>query len=98
LASQVGQQLLGQWRASLPEKAPNYFVLNLFDQDMDAFRSWLDTHDAEVPGFYPVVRARLTEVNGQPVREAVTKEDEDDQGQRALNRDLSLTQADTLPE
>lgn len=99
LATQVGQQLLGQWRASLPEKAPNYFVLNLFDQDLPAFKQWLADHDADAPGVYPVVRGRLTEINGEPVRTAVTKEeDQDDQGQRALNRDLSLTESDQLPD
>ncbi|WP_194296690.1 ABC transporter permease [Alloalcanivorax profundimaris] len=99
LATQVGQQLLADWRDRLPEQAPNYFVLNLFDEDLDAFRAWLDDHGARVPGYYPVVRGRLTEVNGEPVREAVTKEeDEDDEGQRALNRDLSLTEAERLPE
>lgn len=99
LATQVGQQLLADWRDRLPENAPNYFVLNLFDQDLDAFRDWLDRHDARVPGYYPVVRGRLTRINDEPVREAVTKEeDDDDQGQRALNRDLSLTEAETLPD
>ncbi|WP_101675652.1 ABC transporter permease [Alloalcanivorax mobilis] len=99
LATQVGQQLLGQWRATLPEKAPNYFVLNLFDQDLPGFKQWLRDHDADAPAVYPVVRARLTEINGEPVREAVTKErDEDDRGRRALNRDLSLTESARLPD
>lgn len=98
MSSHVGQQLLSQWRATLPEKAPNYFVLNLFEPDLPAFRQWLDRHGAETPQLYPVVRGRLVEVNGQPVREAVTKESDDrEQGERALNRDLSLTEGDTLP-
>lgn len=98
LASQVGLQLLGQWRATLPERAPNYFVLNLFDPDLPAFKQWLAEHGADAPGVYPVVRGRLTEINGVPVRAAVTKEsDENDQGQRALNRDLSLTETQRLP-
>ncbi|GAA5118542.1 ABC transporter permease [Alloalcanivorax gelatiniphagus] len=99
LATQVGQQLLADWRDRLPDDAPNYFVLNLFDQDLDDFRAWLDRHHARVPGFYPVVRGRLTAINGEPVRRAVTKEEQqEDQGQRALNRDLSLTEAERLPD
>jgi putative ABC transport system permease protein len=35
-------------------------------------------------------------LNGEPVREAVTKEQ--DRGTRALNRDLSLTESDSLPD
>ncbi|BAP14300.1 MAG: ABC transporter permease [Alcanivorax borkumensis] len=96
LSVQTGRELLGDWRATLPEQAPNYFVINLFDQDIDDFKNWLTDHNSEAQPLYPVVRARLTEINDQPVRDAVTKEQ--DRAERALNRDLSLTQAARLPE
>ncbi|MCG8393807.1 MAG: hypothetical protein MI745_12055 [Pseudomonadales bacterium] len=96
LSIQTGRQLLDDWQSTLPENAPNYFIINLFDQDLDGFNHWLDEHDSESRPLYPVVRARLTAINGEPVREAVTKEE--DRGDRALNRDLSLTEADTLPD
>ncbi|EUC70539.1 ABC transporter permease [Alcanivorax sp. 97CO-5] len=96
LSVQTGRELLGDWRATLPEQAPNYFVINLFDQDIDDFKNWLTDHNSEAQPLYPVVRARLTGINDQPVRDAVTKEQ--DRAERALNRDLSLTQAARLPE
>ncbi len=96
LSVQTGRELLGDWRATLPEQAPNYFVINLFDQDIDDFKNWLTDHNSAAQPLYPVVRARLTGINDQPVRDAVTKEQ--DRAERALNRDLSLTQAARLPE
>ena len=96
LSVQTGRELLGDWRATLPEQAPNYFVINLFDQDLDAFNDWLAAHNSESQPLYPVVRARLTAINDEPVRSAVTKEE--DRAERALNRDLSLTEADALPD
>ena len=96
LSVQTGRELLGDWRATLPEQAPNYFVINLFDQDLDDFKNWLTDHNSESQPLYPVVRARLTGINDEPVRDAVTKEQ--DRAERALNRDLSLTEAAHLPE
>lgn len=96
MSIQTGRQLLADWRSTLPENAPNYFVINLFDQDLDPFSDWLEQRQSDSQPLYPVVRARLTSINGEPVREAVTKEE--DRAERALNRDLSLTEADTLPD
>lgn len=96
MSMQAGRQLLSQWQGSLPDKAPNFFVINLFDDDREHFNQWLADHDSEVQPLYPVVRARLTAINDQSVREAVTKEE--DRAERALNRDLSLTESNMLPD
>lgn len=96
LAGQTGSQLLNDWRTRLPSKAPNHFVLNLFERDMPTFEQWLDGHDAIAQPLYPVVRGRLSRINGVPVKEAITKEKKS--GQRHLNRDLVLTEANLLPD
>ncbi len=95
LAGQTGSELLKDWRTRLPSQAPNHFVLNLFDRDMPVFEQWLKQHEALAQPLYPVVRGRLSTINGVPVREAVTKEKKS--SQRHLNRDLILTEASTLP-
>ena len=95
LAGHTGSGLLDNWRTTLPEKAPNHFVLNLYDQDLPTYRQWLSDHQARSQALYPVVRGRLTEINGKPVREAVSKENK--AGNRHLNRDLVLTEANDLP-
>ncbi|MBO6850843.1 MAG: FtsX-like permease family protein, partial [Marinobacter sp.] len=43
---------------------------------------------------YPMVRGRFTELNGDPVKEAVTK----DERVGALNRELNLTWMESLPD
>jgi putative ABC transport system permease protein len=96
LAGQTGSQLLNDWRTRLPAKAPNHFVLNLFEGDMPAFEQWLAQHDAINQPLYPVVRGRLSRINDVPVKEAITKEKTS--GHRHLNRDLVLTEANSLPD
>lgn len=95
VAGLSGSGLLADWRNKLPDDAPNHFIINLFDQDRDILRAWQDRHGARAEPLYPIVRGRLTGINDQPVREAVTKEN--DRAERALNRDLALTEGDTLP-
>ena len=81
-------ELLDTWSAQLPEDTPNHFALNILPAEEQAFRAKLDEIGATPAPLYPVTPGRLTEVNGQPVRELVTK---DTQADRAINRDLSLT-------
>jgi len=95
LSGLVGTRLLDDWRTRLPERAPNHFVLNLFDADRDIYRAWLDAEQAEGQPLYAMVRGRLTGINGVPMRDAVTKENT--RRERALNRDLALTEAELLP-
>ena len=96
LAGQTGSQLLNDWRSRLPPKAPNHFVLNLFEGDMPVFKQWLGHHDAIAQPIYPVVRGRLSRINDVPVKEAITKEKTS--GHRHLNRDLVLTETNLLPD
>lgn len=95
LSGLVGTRLLADWRAKLPARAPNHFVLNLFAEDLDPYRAWLAAQGGSGAPLYPVVRGRLVGIDGEPVRAAVTKEGGEEI--RALNRDLSLTEATGLP-
>lgn len=88
-------ELLDNWQAQLPENSPNHFALNVLPADKDAFATRLAELSAEAPTLYPVVPGRLIEINGEPVRSAVSKEQRSD---NALRRDLSLTWSTELPE
>ena len=81
-------ELLDTWQAQLPEDAPNHFALNILPAEEQAFRQALDDIGARTAPLYPVTPGRLTTINGEAVREHVTK---DSPGERAINRDLSLT-------
>ncbi|MFN3713387.1 MAG: ABC transporter permease [Alcanivoracaceae bacterium] len=96
LAGQSGTGLLSEWQRKLPPQAPNHFVINLFEEDQPLLADWQQRHGARAEPLYPIVRGRLTLINDIPVRDAVTKEN--DRAERALTRDLSLTEEQQLPE
>lgn len=87
-------ELLDTWQDQLPENAPNYFVLNVLPADKDAFDQRIQALSPHAAPLYPVIPGRLTRINGQPASEHAT---EDSQGERALQRDLSLTWSAELP-
>ncbi|WP_309674570.1 ABC transporter permease [Pseudomonas sp.] len=87
-------ELLDTWQNQLPKNAPNYFALNILPADKQAFTDRLIELSAQSAPLYPVVPGRLISVNGEPVQEIVSK---DTAGDRAIQRDLSLTWAADLP-
>ncbi|MFD2190642.1 ABC transporter permease [Pistricoccus aurantiacus] len=91
----VRGDLLTTWQNQLPEDTPNYFAINIQPQEREPF---IDTLEGEVSlrtALYPMVRGRITAINGQPPKQAVP---EGAQGNNALNRELNLTWQEELPE
>ncbi|WP_394558407.1 ABC transporter permease [Aquipseudomonas alcaligenes] len=88
-------ELLDTWQNQLPENAPNHFALNVLPDEREAFAASLAQLSAHPAPLYPIVAGRLTMINGEPVRDIVSK---DSRGERAVQRDLSLTWAADLPE
>ncbi|NQD96262.1 ABC transporter permease, partial [Pseudomonas sp. CrR25] len=80
-------ELLDTWQEQLPEQAPNHFALNVLPAEKDAFAARLAELSPHPAPLYPVVPGRLVMINGEPVRQIVSK---DSQGERAVRRDLSL--------
>lgn len=95
LSHTIRTDLLDDWRKQLPDLAPNYFVLNLFPQQLDSFKQFLEQQNITKTQIYPVVRGRLVMINDIAVQQIVSK---DSQGERATHRDLSLTRAKDLPK
>jgi putative ABC transport system permease protein len=90
----VRTSLLDDWQAQLPDNAPNHFLINIAPDAVDDVEAFWAERDAPLEALYPMVRGRLTELNGQPVLEAVSK----DERIGALNRELNLTWMAELPE
>ncbi|MEB3902099.1 ABC transporter permease [Pseudomonas putida] len=88
-------ELLDTWQAQLPKDAPNHFALNILPGEREPFAQRLQAINASSAPLYPVIPGRLTQINGQPVRQLVSKESA---GERAVQRDLSLTWAAELPQ
>ncbi|WP_430461271.1 ABC transporter permease [Thalassolituus sp. LLYu03] len=83
--------LLADWQASLPEKAPNVFALGIQDDERDAFRQSLQAAGLQHEKLYPMVPGRLLSINGESVQTLKVADDP------AINRDLALTSDAELP-
>lgn len=88
LSFSVKNDLLKDWQQQLPSNAPNHFALNIFANQLTSFQDDLKQNSNSTSHFYPVVSGRLIQINGEKVQQHVTK---DSQGERAIERDLSLT-------
>ena len=65
LLSLVRNDLLDAWRATVPADAPNHFLFNIQSDAVDGVRAFLEERGLERSKFYPMVRARLTAINGR---------------------------------
>lgn len=95
LVALLRAELLDTWQAQLPKDAPNHFALNILPDERQPFAERLAQINATAAPLYPVIPGRLTHINEQPVRQLVSK---DSTGERAIQRDLSLTWAAELPQ
>ncbi|MGS2744150.1 ABC transporter permease [Halomonas sp. LS-001] len=91
----VRGDLLTTWQAQLPENTPNYFAINIQPPERDPFEDAIAPHVAEQSTLYPMVRGRMTQINGMAAQEAVNPEA---RGDNALRRELNLTWQAEIPE
>lgn len=84
----VHDDLYEDWRNSLPEDVPNYFFVNIPPADREAFERYLAESGGERSRMLPMIRARLTHVNGRPVEQLRFASDD---AERFANRDQNIT-------
>jgi len=89
LLTLVRSGLLEQWRATLPEDAPNRFLINIQPQEADGVRDFL-AERFDGGELVPLIRARITAINGQPVAEI---EFASPRAQRFIDRESNLSTA-----
>ncbi len=95
LIQTLRDDLVSSWQSKVPENAPNFFAINLFAADRPAFLAELRDKNISHSPLYPIVRGRLSAINGEPAREYASKEKVS--RDNSLNRDLSLTWSAELP-
>ena len=88
LLSTVRTDLMENWRQSLPENAPNQFLINIQPHEVDGMREFFAQNGLDAPTFVPLVRARMTTINGDDVTQMTF---EDPQGERWARRDANLS-------
>ena len=67
LLSVVRSDLIDAWERQIPADAPNIFAINIQPQQVDGMRAFLAEAGIDNAGFYPMVRARWTEMDDAPV-------------------------------
>lgn len=84
----VRNQIISSWQDTLSTRAPNYFAFNIAPADVQTLRQLLTRNRVVVEGIYPMIRGRLTSLNGRPIMQAVPPSALNN---NALHRDLNLS-------
>ena len=92
LLALVRDDLLREWKASLPADAPNYFMINIRPDEGDAVRAFFAERGIGGTELVPMVRARLAAVNGVPVEQMTFTSD---RAEGFVERESNLTWAAT---
>ncbi|MFC1749592.1 ABC transporter permease [Pseudomonadota bacterium] len=95
LLAVVRTDLLSAWEDRLPLDAPNRFLINIQPDQIEDMKLFFKEKEVEVPTFYPMVRARLTEING---KEVILQDFQTERGRRLARREFNVSWAADLPE
>ncbi len=90
LLAVVRTDLLEDWRASLPDNVPNHFLINIRPDEQQAVQDFFVSRGVEKPKLFPMIRARLTSINGRPTSELSL---ESGRAQNFAEREQNLTWA-----
>jgi putative ABC transport system permease protein len=93
LLAVVRNDLLNDWKRSLPEDTPNFFFINIPPDEHQQFTAFLEERGALHARARPMVRARMTRINGTPIDDIkfTTR-----RGREFANRDQNITWAEVL--
>lgn len=90
----VRNDLLEGWQASLPEQAPNHFLINIQPDETQALRDFFVERGMPAPDLVPLVRARLRALNDAEVD---GQYDPGSRAERFVNREANLSYSQALP-
>ena len=88
LLTLVREDLMSSWQASLPDNAPNRFMINIQPQEVAPIREFLLAKGINPERFTPMIRARMTAINGADVNQM---EFADPRGARWARRESNLS-------
>jgi putative ABC transport system permease protein len=92
LLAVVRNDLLQDWRASLPADTPNFFMINIPAAERAEFVRFVEERGHPAPVLFPMIRARMTTINGTPIDELGL---EADRAQGFAEREQNLSWAET---
>ena len=86
----VRHDLIEAWQTSLPPDAPNRFIVNIQPEQVAPLRAFFASHGVREPRLYPMVRARLTQINDRRVSSTDYGEE---RARRLIDREFNLSWA-----
>ncbi|WNG35528.1 FtsX-like permease family protein [Archangium violaceum] len=96
----VRTDLLDRWQVALAKEAPNRFIVNVQEDQLEPVRAFMAEQGLPAPDLFPMVRGRLVAHNGEPVKatpaEGAANTEEERRGQRRRDREYNLSSATTL--
>jgi putative ABC transport system permease protein len=94
LLTVVRGDLMSAWRSATPPDAPNRFIINIMpDQKADIEKRILGAQVKELQ-LYPMIRGRLTAVNGKPITASSYATDD---ARRLADREFNLSTMKDIP-
>ena len=95
LLAVVRVDLLASWQERLPPGAPNQFLINIQPTDVAPLETFLQEAGITVAALHPMIRGRLTAINGKPVEPS---DYANPRAQRLAAREFNLSQGAALPQ
>jgi len=89
----VRGDLLATWRDSLPEDAPNVFLINIQPDQRETVREFFERNDLGAPTLHPMARGRLLAVNGATVDPG---DYDDPEAREDLQREFNVSWTDAI--
>ncbi len=104
LLTALRTDLINRWQATLPDDAPNYFLINIQPNEVESLNDYFQRQPSRststsavkaLPVLYPMIRGRLTKINDKAVKA------EDFNSRRArglLDREVNISTTTQLTE
>lgn len=89
----IRDDLLRNWRTSLPPDAPNHFLVNIQEDQLEPLAVFFKEHGIQPPRVFPMVRGRLTEINGKTI---ASEDYADIRAKRLVEREFNLSWASEM--
>jgi len=95
LLTVVRSDILEEWKATLPEDAPNYFLINIDPEQWPDMQEFFTDNLNVVPEYMPFIRGKIVRISGTPVDEYEFPEGG---GGFFVRQETNFTWQDKLPD
>jgi putative ABC transport system permease protein len=89
----IRDDLLQNWRTSIPPDAPNHFLVNIQQDQLQPLAEFFERHKMAQPPVFPMVRGRLTAINDKSI---ASQDFVDIRAKRLVEREFNLSWADEM--